>query len=286
MKTLTNQLRAILAAVIMLITSLPALAYNFVDNGFYYNVIDETAKTVEVTYWYNEYSGSITIPPSVPYNGITYSVTSISYQAFDGCTGLTSINIPNSVTSIGDRVFRVCTGLTSITIPNSVTKIGDEAFFGCSGLTDITIPNSVTSIGNEAFYDCTGLTSIVVAKGNSKYDSRDNCNAIIETETNRLIAGCKNTIIPNSVTSIGDRAFYCSTGLTSITIPNSVTEIGEWAFLRCTGLKSITIPNSVTSIGKSAFRGCTNLKTIIIQNPDVEIGIYAIPKGVEVIIEK
>lgn len=144
----------------------------------------------------------------------------------------------------------------------------------------------MTEIGEGAFFGCSGLTSIVVAKGNSKFDSRDNCNAIIETETNHLIAGCKNTSIPNSVTKIGWGAFYDCDGLTSITIPNSVTEIGRGAFYDCNGLTNITIPNSVTEIGKGAFWGCTNLKTIIIQNPDVEIGDDAIPEGVEVIIEK
>ena len=121
MKTLTNQLRAILAAVIMLITSLPALAYDFVDNGFYYNVIDETAKTVEVTSGDNEYSGSISIPLSVTHNAISYSVTEIGRGAFWGCISLTAITIPNSVTSIGERAFYECAGLTAITIPNSVT---------------------------------------------------------------------------------------------------------------------------------------------------------------------
>ncbi|MDY4184962.1 MAG: leucine-rich repeat domain-containing protein, partial [Sodaliphilus sp.] len=123
------------------------------------------------------------------------------------------------------------------------------------GLTSVTIPNSVTSIGNEAFSRCRGLTSIKVESGNSVYDSRENCNAIIETATNTLISGCKNTIIPNSVTSIGNEAFWRCSGLTSVTIPKSVTEIGTKAFYCCFGLTSVTIPNSVTSIGERAFDG-------------------------------
>ena len=180
------------------------------------------------------------------------SVTSIGDCAFSICSGLTSITIPNSVTSIGDRAFEDCTSLTSATIGNSVTSIGGWAFSSCSGLTSVTIGNSVTSIGYYPFSGCDGLTSIVVESSNTTYDSRDNCNAIVETKSNTLIAGCKTTTIPNSITSIGDYAFYGS-GLTSITIPNSVTSIGDRAFYGCTGLTSITIPNSVTSIGNGAF---------------------------------
>ena len=116
--------------------------------------------------------------------------------------------------------------------------------------------------GYSTFEDCTGLTSIIVDTENPKYDSRDNCNAIIETATNTIIAGCKNTFIPNSVTSIGCAAFYSCTGLTSISIPNSVTSIGSYAFARCTGLTSISIPNSVTNIGSFAFDHCTEIETL------------------------
>ncbi|MBR6338909.1 MAG: leucine-rich repeat protein, partial [Alloprevotella sp.] len=122
--------------------------------------------------------------------------------------------------------------------------------------------SSVTSIGSFAFLGCTGLTSIKVAAGNTKYDSRDNCQAIIETASNTLIAGCMNSTIPNSVTSIGDNAFYGCTGLTSINIPNSVTSIGSSAFEGCASLTSITIPNSVTKINYRAFSGCTGLTDI------------------------
>ena len=187
------------------------------------------------------------------------SVTSISYEAFRSCSGLTSVTIGNSVTSIDDEAFYECSGLTSVTIPGSVTSIGNRAFYGCSGLTSITIPGSVTSIGNRAFYGCGGLTSIEVETGNTTYDSRNNCNAIIETATNRLIVGCQNTIILNSVTSIGDNAFsYCS-GLTSITIPGSVTSIGDGAFWGCSSLTSVTIGSGVMRIGKYAFAYCQEL---------------------------
>lgn len=178
------------------------------------------------------------------------SVTSIGGDAFTGCTSLTSIDIPNSVTTIGHQAFSHCQSLTSINIPNSVTSIGNLAFHGCSSLTSIAISNSVTSIGRAFLVACPNLTSITVESGNSKYDSRDNCNAIIETATNTLISGCKSTIIPNTVTSIGENAFDRCTGMTSISIPNSVTSIGKSAFSQCQ-LPVLHLPESVTSVGTS-----------------------------------
>ena len=218
---------------------------------------------------------------------IPNSVTSIGSYAFDHCIGLTSIEIPSSVTSIGYSAFVYCKGLISIEIPSSVTSIGYNTFNGCSGLTNIAIPNSITSIGADAFLDCSSLTrikipssvtsigsgafsgrsehkSIIVDKDNKVYDSRNNCNAIIETTTNTLITGCKNTIIPSSVTSIGSHAFYNCSDLTSIEIPNSVTSIGDYAFFCCSGLTSVEIPSSVTSIGSWAFDRCSGLRSIVI----------------------
>jgi len=186
---------------------------------------------------------------------IPNSVISIGNYAFNGCSSLSSIIIPNSVTTIGDEAFSNCSSLTSINIPNSVTTIGDMAFSGCSGLTNIHIPNSVTSIGNYAFNNCSGLTSIVVASGNTKYDSRNNCNAIIETASNTLMTGCQNTNIPNSITTIGNLAFNGCNGLTSIEIPNSVILIGYRAFDGCSNLTNIGIPNTVTRIKANAFNG-------------------------------
>ena len=206
---------------------------------------------------------------------IPNSVTSIGNSAFRGCSGQTSIDIPNSVTNIGESAFEDCTGLTSIDIPNSVTNIGESAFRGCTGLTSIDIPNSVTNIGESAFSSCSRLTSIVVADDNGAYDSRNACNAIIETATNTLISGCQNTVIPSGVTSIGNHAFSGSTGLTSIEIPNSVTSIGNHAFYYCTGLTSIEISNRVTSIGNYAFCACFGLTSIEIPNSLATIGNYA-----------
>ena len=302
-------------------------------DGIWY-VLDSISDTKTASVASNpsgKYSGSIDIPESVTYGEVTYSVTSIGDDAFYYCPGLISVTIPNSVTSIGRWAFCVCGSLTSITIPNSVTTIGNAAFCGCSGLTSITIPNSVTSIGIQAFQSCSGLTSvtipnsvtsigsnafdycsgltsIIVDANNLKYDSRDNCNAIIEKRTTELIWGCKNTVIPNSVTSIGHTAFSKCTGLTSITIPSSVTSIDGGAFFGCSSLTSINvdannpkydsrdncnalietatntliagckntvIPNGVTSIFILAFYGCSGLISIEIPNSVTRIGSLA-----------
>ena len=237
----TKTLKSVLA-VLGVLLSLNAHAYDVEIDGIYYNIIKN--QYGEVTSGDSKYTGEVTIPESFEYDGVTYSVTSIGVQAFRYCSGLTSITIPNSVTSIGSSAFYNCSGLTSITIPNSVTSIGSSAFSGCSGLTSITIPNSVTSIGWYAFSGCSGLTSIT---------------------------------IPNSVTSIGQYAFSGCSGLTSITIPNSVTSIGQYAFSGCSGLTSITIPNSVTSIGEYAFYNCSGLTSVTIPNSVTSIGSRVFP---------
>ena len=140
-------------------------------------------------------------------------------------------------------------------IEYEVTKIGAEAFEDCCGLTNVKIPESVTEIKNLAFNGCNGLTSIVVDSGNTIYDSRNGCNAIIETATNTLIVGCKSTVIPSSVTKVGDFAFNGCSDLTSVVIPDSVAKIGGWAFNCCRNLTSVVIPDSVTWIGPCAFSG-------------------------------
>ena len=296
---------------------LPLLANAVIVDGINYNLNTET-KQAEVTSGYYT-SSVITIPETFTYDGVTYSVTSIGYQAFYKCYGLTSVTIPNSVTSIGSYAFRY-SSLTSVTIPNSVTEIGNNAFQSCSALksvtisnnvtgissstfqscfslTSVTIPNSVTYISDNAFQACSALksvtigngvftiastafmycselTSITVESGNTVYDSRDNCNAIIQTASNTLVAGCKNTVIPNSVTCIGDNAFqYCS-GLTSVTIPNSVTSIGSGAFRDCSGLTEVyCYAEKVPNTNSVAFYN-TNVSNATLYVPRASIDAY------------
>ena len=221
---------------------------------------------------------------------ISNGITTIADQAFQRCTGLTSVTIPNSVTYIGSGAFDRCTSLYSVSIPNSVTTVGDFAFAGLN-LTSMTINKSDCStmylwFGDSSFNNATsieniiigpnvssicgeinvalGLESIQVDENNGKYDSRNNCNAIIETSTRTLVAGCKTTAIPNDVVAIGKSAFSECKGMTSITIPNSVTSIGQSAFYGCASLTSIELPNSITTIGQGAFSGCTGLNSFTI----------------------
>ena len=267
MKTILRKI-FLSAAALLLATAVHAYDFSAVTPSgqtLFYTIDTVTNTTVSVVGFDNTQPlGNLTIPNTVTYGGITYSVTSIGTMAFYGCKGLTSVTIPNSVTSIERAAFLACEGLTSVTMPNSITSIELSTFAGCSSLTSVTIPNSVTSIERGAFSFCTSLTSLT---------------------------------IPSSVTSIGDRAFYLvkhieyhgtATGGpwgaismngyqdndfiysdstettllayighdTVVTVANTVDTIGPGAFYSCSWLTSVSLPNSVTSIGASAFYEC------------------------------
>lgn len=190
---------------------------------------------------------------------IPNSVEAVGSNAFKDLSNLTSLDIPNSVTTIGQGAFNGCYGLTLLDIPNGVTTIGQDAFNGCYGLTLLNIPESVTSIGHNAFGGCLGLNSIVVDENNTHYDSRNNCNAIIESETNNLLLACVNTTIPNTIAAIGNDAFRNLSGITSLIIPNQVESIGENAFNGCNNLKVVKLKNTTPiAINANVFSNRAN----------------------------
>ena len=207
-------------------------------------------------------------------------ITEIAISAFEGCTELASVVIPDSVTEIGWSAFSDCTGLKSIVIPDSVTDIDSYAFRYCSSLTSIVFGKNVWNISAfHHFYGCSGLTSIEIKDGNEKYYSQNNC--VIERATKKLVLGCKNSIIPDDVTAIGEHAFDGCIELKSIVIPESVTKIGEYSFRDCKGLETVVIPKSVTEIGSApnwcglggyVFCDCTGLTSVVISEGVTKIG--------------
>lgn len=204
---------------------------------------------------------------------IPNAVSAIEENTFANCSGLKSVSLPDSLTSIGKNAFICCGNVKNVTIPDSVKSISEGAF-ASTGLTSVNIPANVTNIEKTAFCECNGLKSITVDSKNSKYDSRNNCNAIINSSTNELVAGCVNTAIPDSIKAIG--AFsMCFGGVSSIIVPNGVTVIGDGAFQFCTDLKTLTIPATVTKFGDSLFP--TSLKEIFFTGTREQW--ESIPKG-------
>ena len=212
-------------SLLLLLAATAASAYDFEVDGIYYNINGNEAAVTFIGYTSGtstiitgHYSGNITIPETVTYDGVTYAVTAIEHRAFSNCS---------------------------------------------EPLT-VAIPKSVTSISTFSFSGSSGLTRITVDSANPNYDSRDNCNAVIRTADNYLLAGCMNTIIPNTVTTIGNGAFWGCNSLTNVTIPNSVTKIAIQGFAYCRGLTSVDIGNSVYFIDDDAFGGCSSLETLTI----------------------
>ena len=240
---------------------------------------------------------SITIPDGVK---------TIGLKTFAGCSSLTSITLPNSVTAVGGGIFYNCSSLKNIVLSENITslptswiyrynRVGIGFFEGCSSLTSVIIPKNIKEIGYRAFYGCKNLVSLQVEDGNTTYDSRDNCNAIIETATNSLVVGCSNTTFPQSVTHIADLAFAGNYSLSEITIPNTITSMGGGVFYNCTSLQKIVLSENITSLSECTivekltypsyshsyiydfgfFENCSSLDSIIIPNNVIDIGDFA-----------
>ena len=244
----TNFIKHLFTAVLLLCCSV-SFAQQFEIKGLYYNVIDTNQKWVEVSGSVESSLSRVIVPRNVTWRGVTYTVKSIAECGFMINESLTGIILPNSVTSIGWNAFAGCEYLQSITIPASVTSIEGDAF----GIV-------IWDKHNDIVKTCSRLVSIKIDPNNPVYDSRNNCNAIIETSTNTLIYGCQSTVIPSSVTHIGDMAYF-----------------------HCKSLKSITIPNGVKSIGDGAFTGCDNLKTITLPRHIKNVKYLGLPKGCKII---
>lgn len=270
MKKALHLKRVLRTALLVLLLNVVGMAKGYAQDfnvdGLNYTVNDDGVSVTLTGRADGMWSDELDIPEDVVYAGSHYSVTKIGDYAFaDERGGLWgTLVIPNSVTTIGDHAFYYGGVLFSLILGNSVQVIGDYAFAGYSNLSgDLVIPSSVTSIGDGAFGGCGGFDNITVESGNSYYDSRDNCNAIIETSTNKLVAGCKNSFIPNTVTAIGVSALG-GCGLSSFAIPPSVTSIGDHA-LAFNGLNSIVIPNNVVYIGKGAFEE-ESIESIVVED--------------------
>lgn len=268
--------RRFLFLLLMLATmSATMSAYDFEVDGIYYK-INKDSVSVSVTSKNSSnsgaYIGHVSVPAEVIYNDMVYPVTMIGGSAFNKCSAMTGIDLPNTIKEIGQLSFMGCSALSHINIPDSVTFIGSQAFQNCRSLTELYIPASVQNIEYEAFSDCYGLTSIVVDENNSYYDSRENCNAIIGKNRSELLAACVNTVIPNSVKRLAGDVFNGFTWLTHVDLPDSLEYIGGYAFYGCTGLTSIVLPNKVTTIDDCAFASCSRLSEVVLPESLMKLG--------------
>ena len=293
--------------MLMLLCSIAVNAQKFEVGGLYYEITNTENRTVSVTSGENKYTGDVTIPESVTYEGTDYNVTAIGNRAFYECSGLASATIPNSVTSIGNEAFCRCdnmksvklpesitiisqgsfsrTGLTSVKIPEGVTRLAMWAFDNSPNLTTVELPTTLTDIGSYVFDQCPSLSEIVIPDNVKSIgiSAFDNCTALSKVVLGNGLTNIgsyafngatsiKEIVIPNNVTNIGDYAFKGCKNIATLTIGNNVKSIGNHAFSGCNAIGSIEIPNSVTSIGNYAFHKCRNLTNISIGNSVLRIG--------------
>lgn len=303
--------KLLLLVMLTLLSLLSVQAYDFKVDGIYYEIIPGTTEVRVISRGPGLYSGSVTIPATVVYDGVSYGVTaigervffncmelesvtigesivSIGRESFRGCSGLVSIEIPENVTMIGNGAFRDCSGLVSIEIPENVTFIGDETFSGCSGLWSITIGEKVATVGRDAFSGCQRLALVEWnAKKCQDFDSRikpfDKNSSVVSIIFGKSVeyipaslcdgfSRLTSVVFPEGVVVIGEGAFYGCSGLTSVVIPKSITIIGDYAFADCSGLESVTIGGGVDSIGRNAFKDCIGLGMVTIGERVTSIG--------------
>ena len=270
-KPFTIMKKTLMTLLVMLCAAAAAsAATTFTIDGLKYT--NQSGTVVQVSGYETAPTGELVIPGQVTYNGTTYTVNRIGYNAFRNCNDITSVVLPNTVTVIDFSAFGNCSNLTSISLPSGLVSIGSGAFQYCTSLTSLTIPASVTSIAGEGqtnttnrgpVYGCDNLETLVVEAGNTVYDSRDNCNAIVKTATNTMIFGCKGSTFPASVTTIGKGAFK-ETTIENVTISEGVTTLETFSFYYCRNLKSLNISSTVSTIGSEAFTGCPSLESIVV----------------------
>jgi len=247
---------------------------------FNYTIKQGTIVICELAFWENENITSVIMPDSVSFIGrcafencrnlssviFSNKIQYLSDSVFHGCTSLKSIDIPNSIKVIGENAFAYCIGISSLSLPDSVIEIEYNAFSLCKNLESVYISDSIQKINPQAFHGCSKIHSLVVGAGNKYYDSRNNCNAIIEIKSKTLIIGCSSSVIPNDVTRIGPYAFDWCEGLSSITIPDNILELDRYSFSNCNTLTTIIIPRNVEKISCYSFYGCKNLSSLIVDN--------------------
>ena len=261
--------------------------------GDYEYTVNDDGNTVTITK-YNGSAANLIVPYSINRKTVTVigeyafywrsslvtvklpsGLLGIQQDAFAICDNMSQITLPSGLSFIGDSAFYKCESLTSITLPSSLKSIGGRAFWDCKVLSKLKIPANVSNVGNGIVAGCDALKSLSVDSNNKKYDSRGNCNAVIEKSSNTLVAGSNVTAIPSTVKKIGDDAFYECSRLSSVILPNGVTSIGEFAFYNCSNLTSVTIPDTVTEIDDDAFRWCEKLSKITLPDSVVKLGTRA-----------
>ena len=230
-----------------------AIGDRFVVDGITYEIVSESGYNYVIIY---NVSPSVRVfdDPYAIYDGFQFDIISIGEYAFEGCTSLTSVILPDTITSVRTGAFKGCTSLTSVTFGNGLTVIGNEAFSGCTSLTSVSIGGIFDSLGDSAFSGCTSLKTV-------------NLPDSILSIGDSVFSGCtslKTVNIPSRISSISDRMFYGCTSLTSAIIPNTIRSIGEQAFCNCTSIVSLIISNNVKSLGKGAFANCTGLRELSI----------------------